>query len=93
MLNRRVLLGLVSRPSSCSSARRESSSLNTFKAYLNEQLDGIKSAGTFKNERVIVTKQGSHIKVAGKNTDILNFCANNYLGLSVSISDFILLSP
>lgn len=58
--------------------------LNNFKNHLNEQLNGIKKAGTFKNERVIVTKQGSRIKVAGNQKEILNFCANNYLGLSVS---------
>lgn len=77
-------IGVASRNSSIVLIRRESStsSLTAFKAFLNEQIDGIKSAGTFKNERVIVTKQGSHIKVAGNNKDILNFCANNYLGLS-----------
>lgn len=76
---------IVRQTFSLSLATRSASSspLTAFKAHLNEQLDGIKAAGTFKNERVIVTKQGSHIKVAGKNTDILNFCANNYLGLSV----------
>lgn len=80
-------IGVASRNSSILLIRRESStsSLTAFKAFLNEQIDGIRSAGTFKNERVIVTKQGSHIKVAGNNKDILNFCANNYLGLSVRL--------
>lgn len=58
--------------------------LNNFKNHLNQQLDDIKKAGTYKNERVIVTKQGSRIKVAGNQKEILNFCANNYLGLSVN---------
>lgn len=61
---------------------RQSSTLNEFKTHIGEQVKSIKAAGTFKNERIIVTKQGSHIKVAGSNADILNFCANNYLGLS-----------
>jgi glycine C-acetyltransferase len=67
--------------------KRDSSAISKFKSYLNEQLNGIKSAGTFKNERLIVTKQGSHIKVSTSNRTILNFCANNYLGLSVKKTD------
>src|SRR5215468_979894 len=52
-----------------------------FKKYLEEQLNGIRSAGTYKNERVIVTPQGTTIRVAdGK--PVLNLCANNYLGLA-----------
>jgi len=49
-------------------------------------LTDIKSAGTFKSERVIVSKQGPSINVSGNANNILNFCANNYLGLSVSKS-------
>ncbi len=63
---------------------RNASSLQEFKSYLSEQLTGIKAAGTYKNERVILTKQSSYIRVANnENKQILNFCANNYLGLSV----------
>src|SRR5580765_2848629 len=52
-----------------------------FQDYLNEQLSGIRSAGTYKNERVIITPQGATIRVAdGK--PVLNLCANNYLGLA-----------
>jgi glycine C-acetyltransferase len=52
-----------------------------FKKHLEEQLNGIRSAGTYKNERVIVTPQGTSIRVAdGK--PVLNLCANNYLGLA-----------
>lgn len=61
---------------------RTLSTLNEFKSHLNEQLSSIKSAGTYKSERIITSKQGSHIKVANSDADILNFCANNYLGLS-----------
>ena len=65
--------------------RRSYSALARFKTHLDEQLSGIRDAGTFKNERVITSKQGAYIKVAGRSDDILNFCANNYLGLSVRI--------
>jgi glycine C-acetyltransferase len=52
-----------------------------FQKHLAQQLDGIRSAGTYKNERVIVTPQGTTIRVAdGK--PVLNLCANNYLGLA-----------
>jgi len=49
---------------------------------LTKELDGIKEAGTWKAERVITTKQDVEIKVEGSKEKILNFCANNYLGLS-----------
>ena len=44
------------------------------------ELDEIRSAGLFKSERIIESPQGPEIKVGGKI--VLNFCANNYLGLS-----------
>lgn len=44
------------------------------------QLEEIRSAGLFKTERVIGSKQGAEIVVNGRK--VLNFCANNYLGLS-----------
>lgn len=49
---------------------------------LSETLDSIREAGTYKSERVITTKQAAKISVQGSNRKILNFCANNYLGLS-----------
>jgi len=52
-----------------------------FKQYLEEQLGGIRSAGTYKNERVIMTPQGATIRVAD-GRPVLNLCANNYLGLA-----------
>jgi len=52
-----------------------------FKQYLEEQLGGIRSAGTYKNERVIMTPQGATIRVA-HGRPVLNLCANNYLGLA-----------
>lgn len=55
--------------------------LPTFKQALADQLAAIRSAGTYKNERVIITPQGATIRVSdGKQ--VLNFCANNYLGLA-----------
>ena len=48
---------------------------------LQRELQGIREAGTYKSERVIVSKQSANIKVSG-GQEVLNFCANNYLGLS-----------
>ena len=54
--------------------------MEDIKKILNEQMDSIKEAGTFKTERVIETPQETEINVLGKS--VINFCANNYLGLS-----------
>lgn len=51
------------------------------RAGLREELDTIRSEGRYKDERVIVTPQGARIRVQG-GREVLNFCANNYLGLS-----------
>ncbi len=51
-----------------------------FYARLNTELEEIKEAGLYKKERVIDSDQGAEIEVAGR--PVLNFCANNYLGLS-----------
>jgi glycine C-acetyltransferase len=47
---------------------------------LGKELEDIKAAGLYKNERIITSDQGAEIEVGGKK--VLNFCANNYLGLS-----------
>ncbi len=52
-----------------------------FQAFLKEELSQIKEAGLFKNERVITSPQGAAISVS-TGQEVLNFCANNYLGLS-----------
>ena len=52
----------------------------TFRAHLETQLKEIESAGLYKRERLIQGPQASEIQVGGRN--VLNFCANNYLGLS-----------
>lgn len=59
--------------------------LSAAKEILDSGLEDIKKAGTWKSERVITSKQGSAILVQGQSNTLLNFCANNYLGLSVSI--------
>lgn len=51
------------------------------KQYLQTELQNIQDAGLYKNERIIVTPQSAAIKLAD-GSDVLNFCANNYLGLS-----------
>lgn len=55
-----------------------------FKTHLEKELKDIKDAGLYKNERIIVTPQSSDIEVEadGKKGEVLNFCANNYLGLA-----------
>ena len=58
---------------------------SAFAQRLQSELRGIRDAGTWKTERVITTKQDVGIKVQGNEAKILNFCANNYLGLAVSI--------
>lgn len=51
-----------------------------FVARVREELQEIETAGLFKKERIITSEQGPEIVVNGKS--VLNFCANNYLGLS-----------
>lgn len=51
-----------------------------FAARIGTEIEEIKSAGLFKTERIITSPQGAEIIVNGKT--VLNFCANNYLGLS-----------
>lgn len=52
-----------------------------FQEHLQQQLAAIRTAGTYKNERVITTPQDAHIKVVD-GREVLNLCANNYLGLA-----------
>src|SRR5919107_50617 len=48
--------------------------------HLRTQLGQLKETGLYKRERLIQSPQGSSIRVGGK--DVVNFCANNYLGLA-----------
>src|SRR5690554_3769573 len=51
------------------------------KQHLRTELKAIEDAGLYKNERIIVSPQRAKIKVES-GQEVLNFCANNYLGLS-----------
>jgi glycine C-acetyltransferase len=53
----------------------------TLKPVLKKELEDIESAGLYKKERVITSPQGADIVVNG-DIEVVNFCANNYLGLS-----------
>src|SRR4051812_38305458 len=65
-----------------------------YRSHLTKTLSEIEAAGLYKQERVIATPQGAHVGVATKTAGttaggtgngerpVLNFCANNYLGLS-----------
>ncbi|XP_075169570.1 glycine C-acetyltransferase [Haematobia irritans] len=71
-----LLKGSLRRYSAASPANAQ------FREIISEQINSIKEAGTFKSERVITSSQSTLITVEGSNKKILNFCANNYLGLA-----------
>jgi len=52
-----------------------------YQKHLKTVLNEIKEAGLYKNERIIVSPQGAEIELS-TGQRVLNFCANNYLGLS-----------
>ena len=54
--------------------------MNTIQIRLQNELTDIKDAGLYKQERIIQSQQSAEISVNNKN--VLNFCANNYLGLA-----------
>ncbi|MBP1883450.1 glycine C-acetyltransferase [Sinorhizobium mexicanum] len=56
---------------------------SSFLSHLRSELEGLKTAGLYKAERVIISKQAGEIEVASGDR-VLNFCANNYLGLADS---------
>ncbi|MCI0522202.1 MAG: glycine C-acetyltransferase [Bacteroidales bacterium] len=56
---------------------------NQYQNYLRSQISEIKEAGLYKHERVIVSPQGAEITL-DTGQRVLNFCANNYLGLSAN---------
>jgi glycine C-acetyltransferase len=53
---------------------------NTLRSLLTAELASIRAAGLYKEERILQSAQAAAIKVAGR--EVINFCANNYLGLS-----------
>ncbi len=52
-----------------------------FQQHLHDRVEQIRSSGLFKSERILTSPQRAHVGVPGK-PDILNLCANNYLGLA-----------
>jgi len=58
---------------------------NSYQNYLVKAINEIKEAGLYKNERIIVSPQGAEIEL-NTGQKVLNFCANNYLGLSNNLS-------
>ena len=54
--------------------------LGDFKVHLTESLNNIKAEGLYKDERIITSPQSGNIMVNAEK--VLNFCSNNYLGLS-----------
>nr|XP_046186676.1 2-amino-3-ketobutyrate coenzyme A ligase, mitochondrial [Oncorhynchus gorbuscha] len=71
----------ILRPSTTTS-NRGYAAIAEARTVLEHELETIRTGGTWKGERIITSKQGPHINVDGSHGDILNFCANNYLGLS-----------
>ena len=57
------------------------SSSEDFHAHLRTELQGIRDAGLYKTERIITTPQAARIRTAD-GREVINLCANNYLGLS-----------
>lgn len=57
----------------------------SYKEHLDKTLNEIREAGLYKNERIIVSPQGAEIEL-NTGQKVLNFCANNYLGLSNDLS-------
>eukprot|EP00435_Cladocopium_sp_Y103_P063242 s4_g24.t2 len=76
-------LGIWRRPLQALQRRLTTVSRNdSFLSRLEEELQGMRTAGTFKVERVLESPQSGAVTVAGGSKPVLNFCANNYLGLS-----------
>eukprot|EP00117_Sycon_ciliatum_P040661 scpid70297/ scgid29841/ 2-amino-3-ketobutyrate coenzyme A ligase, mitochondrial; Aminoacetone synthase; Glycine acetyltransferase len=77
--------GLAARCFSCTSGTFSSASepaRQQFEEILGKNLEDIEAAGTWKTERVITSRQANSVHVSGVSKPVLNFCANNYLGLS-----------
>jgi glycine C-acetyltransferase len=57
-------------------------SARCFSDHLAGEIGGLKESGLYKNERVLTSPQAAEIEVEGRPEPVLNFCANNYLGLA-----------
>uniref|UniRef100_A0A0N5BNR3 Aminotran_1_2 domain-containing protein n=1 Tax=Strongyloides papillosus TaxID=174720 RepID=A0A0N5BNR3_STREA len=75
-MNSKLLLNKILLTRNCSFKAK-----SELKKQLQEELLSIKNAGTYKHERIITSPQGTVIKTQNSDKLLLNFCANNYLGL------------
>eukprot|EP00756_Hemistasia_phaeocysticola_P014215 Hpha_TRINITY_DN15329_c0_g1::TRINITY_DN15329_c0_g1_i1::g.89421::m.89421/K00639/kbl, GCAT; glycine C-acetyltransferase len=66
--------------------RRTASGAALLKDILSKELNGFREAGTYKEERVITSPMQSSITTTASSGPVLNFCANNYLGLSNDVA-------
>ncbi|GMI17352.1 hypothetical protein TrLO_g12489 [Triparma laevis f. longispina] len=73
---------LASRLFTAHLARPSTKTFSSLNARLDSELQGIVDAGLWKTERVITSKQSSEVTVSDAEGSVLNFCSNNYLGLS-----------
>src|SRR5215468_1362961 len=64
-----------------SAQRTNPMTVTAFNEHCRAELDGIRAAGLFKSERIIATPQGAVVRLAD-GRELINLCANNYLGLS-----------
>merc|ERR1711970_308140 len=63
-------------------SRSQSTAAAALNTRLEEDMEAIRQAGTWKTERVLSTAQSVTVGIAGGSNAVLNFCSNNYLGLS-----------
>jgi len=70
------------RPSLPLETRAQSTAAAALNTRLEEDMEAIRQAGTWKTERVLSTAQSVTVGIAGGSDAVLNFCSNNYLGLS-----------
>merc|ERR1712106_921281 len=78
----RSSLGFLKSSSTVSQLKAWQSAGAAVNRRIEQDLEGIKQAGTWKTEKVITTAQNVSVNVTTSHGPILNFCANNYLGLS-----------
>ncbi|KAL1238385.1 2-amino-3-ketobutyrate coenzyme A ligase [Trichinella spiralis] len=62
--------------------KRYSTALANIVSNIQQELIEIQKSGTYKHERILLGRQGVKVHVAGTKQPVINFCANNYLGLS-----------
>lgn len=77
----KIYISLLTLCLSCYKTIKINNMYNNFQEFLSNELSNIQEAGLYKKERVIVNPQQAKIKIS-TGQEVLNFCANNYLGLS-----------